>query len=367
MSVIFISHKLNEVLEIADRITRRCGAASGSTPSTARGSDRGEPRADDGRPRGPAAGREAAVGPRRPVLTVDDLHVVDDRGLETVRGVSFEVRAGEIVGIAGVDGNGQTELIDAITGLRKAAAGTVAGRRDATSPAQRPSRILDSGPRPHPRGPPAPRPRARVLARRELSRCTTTTSAPDSRCGWLFPRRLIERARELLTQRVRRARRRPQTRASALSGGNQQKVVLAREIGRDPQRPDRRPADARARRRRDRVRAQAARRGARPTGTAVLLVSLELEEILSLSDRILVIYEGEIVAQHGPDVTEDELGIEMTGAGARRPLRERPRASRLMTRPDARGIRADTREQVPSVAARLGSVAALAGRDHARS
>ena len=82
------------------------------------GSDRGEPRADDGRARGAAAGRQAhRRQPGETLLEVEDLHVFDDRGLEKVRGVSFQVRAGEIVGIAGVDGNGQTELIDAITGL----------------------------------------------------------------------------------------------------------------------------------------------------------------------------------------------------------------------------------------------------------
>ena len=110
---------------------------------------------------------KAPATPGEALLEVDDLHVFDDRGLEKVRGVSFDVRAGEIVGIAGVDGNGQTELIDALTGLRSSAAGaiSVAGRQ---LDAQR-DRARDARPRrrPHPRGPPAPRPRARVLDRRE--------------------------------------------------------------------------------------------------------------------------------------------------------------------------------------------------------
>ncbi len=102
------------MLEIADRITvLRRGKLIETLP--ARGRDRGEPRAPDGRPRGAAPRRQGRRRSRRePLLEVEDLHVVDDRGLEKVRGVSFEVRAGEIVGIAGVDGNGQTELIDAI-------------------------------------------------------------------------------------------------------------------------------------------------------------------------------------------------------------------------------------------------------------
>ena len=142
-------------------------------------------------------------------------------------------------------------------------------------------------------------------------------SAPDSRFGWLFPRRLVERARALI-QRVRRPRRRARRRApAALSGGNQQKVILAREIDRNPK---------------VLIAAQPTRGldvGAiefvhrrlveeRDEGRGVLLVSLELEEILSLSDRILVMYEGEIVGEFPPTATEEELGVAMTGGGAAR-------------------------------------------------
>ena len=107
MSVIFISHKLNEVLDIADRITvLRRGKKVDTIPRE--GATEAEPRPDDGRPRGASARRQGAAQPGETLLEVEDLHVVDDRGLEAVRGVSFDVRAGEIVGIAGVDGNGQT-------------------------------------------------------------------------------------------------------------------------------------------------------------------------------------------------------------------------------------------------------------------
>jgi simple sugar transport system ATP-binding protein len=134
---------------------------------------------------------------------------------------------------------------------------------------------------------------------------------PDSRWGWLYPRELIRRARTLLQKYDVRGGG-PQTRAAALSGGNQQKVVLAREIGREPSaliaaQPTR-GLDVGAI---EFVHRQLV--DARDNGKGVLLVSLELEEILSLSDRILVMYEGRIVAEHGPDVTEEELGIEMTG------------------------------------------------------
>ena len=165
-SIIFITHKLHEVLEVADRITvLRRGKKIDTVP--ARGRDRGEPRADDGRPRGAPPRRQEARRPGRLLLQVEDLHVFDDRGLEKVRGVSFNVRAREIVAIAGVDGNGQTELIDALTGLLRPASGTVDGRRAVGRP--RRHRPGDARPRrrPHPGGPAAPRARARVLDRRE--------------------------------------------------------------------------------------------------------------------------------------------------------------------------------------------------------
>ena len=134
---------------------------------------------------------------------------------------------------------------------------------------------------------------------------------PFSRLGWLHPGRLVQWARRLLQEFDVRGGG-PQTRASALSGGNQQKVVIAREVTRDP---------------RVLIAAQPTRGldvGAiefvhrrlveqRDSGKAVLLVSLELDEILSLSDRILVIYEGQIVGEFAPDASEEELGIAMTG------------------------------------------------------
>ena len=137
--------------------------------------------------------------------------------------------------------------------------------------------------------------------------------SPDSRFGWSFPGRLVERGARLINDYDVRGGG-PQTRAGGLSGGNQQKVVLAREIDRNP---------------RALIAAQPTRGldvGAiefvhrrlveeRDEGRAILLVSLELEEILSLSDRILVIYEGEIVGEFLPSASEEELGVAMTGGG----------------------------------------------------
>jgi len=307
-SIIFISHKLNEVLEIADRITvLRRGKKVDTVPR--------EGATEEGLAR-MMVGREVLLrvdkGPAEPgdvLLRVDDLHVLDDRGLEAVRGVSFEVHAREIVGIAGVDGNGQTELIDALAGLRKPASGRifVAGR-DVTGEGV--SKRLDGGLGHIPED----RQRRGLVLDFTLAENISLhdfDKEPYSRLGWLFPRRMIVHTRRLLQEFDVRGGG-PQTLASSLSGGNQQKVILAREVSRDPS---------------VLIAAQPTRGldvGAiefvhrrlveqRDEGRAVLLVSFELDEILSLSDRILVVYEGQIVGEYTPDVSEEELGIAMTG------------------------------------------------------
>jgi simple sugar transport system ATP-binding protein len=247
--------------------------------------------------------------PAEPLLEVEDLRVVDDRGIEKVRGISLEVRAGEIVGIAGIDGNGQSELIDAMTGLMPVESGTVrlAGDEVTTESARG---HLEAGLGHIPED----RQRRGLVLEYSIAENIALhdyRAAPASRFGWLFPRRLVERARALIREFDVRGGG-PTTRAGGLSGGNQQKVVLAREIDRDP---------------RVLIAAQPTRGldvGAiefvhrrlieeRDEGRAILLVSLELEEILSLSDRILVIYEGEIVGEHTGDVSEQQIGLEMLG------------------------------------------------------
>jgi general nucleoside transport system ATP-binding protein len=311
MSVVFITHKLNEVLDIADRITVLRRGKRIDTVDREGATEEGLARMMVGREVLLRVDKEAPT-PGEPLLTVDDLHVVDDRGLEAVRGISLEARAGEIVGIAGVDGNGQSELIDALTGLRDVASGSVSiGGRDVTG--KSPKAILDVG-LGH-----IPEDRQRRGLVLEFSLAENIglhdyDKPSFSRRGWLFPRQLIRRAATLLRQFDVRGGN-SQTRASALSGGNQQKVVLAREISREPSvliaaQPTR-GLDVGAIEFVHRRLVEA-----RDNGKAVLLVSLELEEILSLSDRILVLYEGRIVAEHGPDVEEEELGIEMTGLGA---------------------------------------------------
>jgi simple sugar transport system ATP-binding protein len=307
-SIIFITHKLNEVLEIADRITvLRRGKTIETVPREG-ATEQSLARAMVGREVLLRVKKEKAE-PGDVLLAVEDLHVHDDRGIEKVRGVSFEVRAGEIVGIAGVDGNGQTELIDAITGLRKITSGTVtvAGRTQVNANARQ---MLDAGIGHIPedrqrRGLVLEFSIAENIALHDYAR------APDAKWGWLFPARLVAAAKRLIKEFDVRGGG-PLTRAGGLSGGNQQKVVAAREISRDPT---------------VLIAAQPTRGldvGAieylhrrlvteRDEGRAILLLSLELEEIYSLSDRILVIYEGEIVGEHTGEVSEDQIGMEMLG------------------------------------------------------
>jgi len=310
-SIIFITHKLNEVLEIADRITVLRRGRKIDTVPKAGATERSLATLMVGREvllrveKGPAQ-------PGEPALAVEDLHVLDDRGLEAVRGVSFAVRTGEILGIAGVDGNGQSELIDAVAGLRRATAGRVLlGGRDVSGAGAHERLDAGLGHVPEDR-----QRRGLVLdfTLAENIALHDFDKEPASKFGWLYPRRLVQRARGLLEEFDVRGGG-PQTPAAALSGGNQQKVVLAREVSREPK---------------VLIAAQPTRGldvGAiefvhrrlveeRDAGRAILLVSFELDEVLSLADRILVIYEGRIVGEYPPDVSEHDLGIAMTGGGA---------------------------------------------------
>jgi ABC-type uncharacterized transport system ATPase subunit len=308
MSIIFISHKLNEVLEIADRITvLRRGKKIETLPAAG---------ATEESLASLMVGREVLLQvdkspatPGEPFLEVDDLHVLDDRQLPAVRGVSFEVRSGEIVGIAGVDGNGQTELVEALTGLRSSDGGRFSVDGKSLTGAST-HRILDAGVGHIPED----RQRRGLVLEFTLAEnmgLHDFDKSPNSRFGWLRPGRLVRRAQQLIDEFDVRGGG-PLTLAKSLSGGNQQKVVVAREVGGDP---------------RVLIAAQPTRGldvGAiefvhrrlveeRDQGRAVLLVSLELDEVMSLSDRILVMYEGEIVGEFGPDASEDELGVAMLG------------------------------------------------------
>jgi len=310
MSVIFISHKLHEVLDIADRISvLRRGKLVDTVPR------------EGATEQGLAelmVGREVVLrvdkSPAHPtdvLLAVDGLEAQDDRGLPAVRGVGLEVRRGEIVGIAGVDGNGQTELIEALTGLRKPTAGTIRiGEHEITSESVRQRLETGLGHIPEDRL------RRGIILEFTLAENLAMHSyrqEPDSRWGWLRPSRMIAVARRLIAEFDVRGGG-PRAKGGELSGGNQQKLVVAREISRDPTLL---------------IAAQPTRGldvGAieflhrrliteRDEGRAILLVSLELDEILSLSDRILVMFEGQIVGEFGPGTDAETLGIAMIGGG----------------------------------------------------
>ena len=313
-SVIFITHKLNEVLEIADRVTVLRRGRYIATQTTEGATEASLARFMVGRDVVLAV-EKAPAKPAQPRLVIDDLVVHDDRGLEAVRGLSLEVRAGEIVGVAGVDGNGQAELIDAIAGLRAATSGTItADGQDITGAT--PHQVLQAGvghiptDRQH-RGLVMDFTLAENIALHDFDQ------PPSASHGWMFPRRMEAAAEPLLTEFDVRGGG-PKARASSLSGGNQQKVIIAREVSRDPavlvaSQPTRGLDVGAIEYVHKRLIAE------RDEGRAILLVSLELEEVLSLSDRILVIYEGRIVGEFAPGVGREKLGEAMLGMGAGTP------------------------------------------------
>jgi simple sugar transport system ATP-binding protein len=314
-SIVFISHKLREVRRLADRVTvlRR-----GTVVGTVAAKDVDEPalaRMMVGRDvllrveksASPAAAREPG---RAPLLEVRDLVVDDERGLRTVDGLSLEVHGGEIVAVAGVDGNGQSDLIDAICGLRTPTSGTVTVEgRDVTG--MDPLRLARLGvahiAEDRQR-------RGLVLDFTLAENLALRDYATGSRFGLMARGRQERRARELLAEFDVRGGD-PGTPARSLSGGNQQKVVVAREIGGDPTvlvaaQPTRGLDVGAIEFVHRRLVAE------RDAGRAVLLVSLELEEVRALADRILVIFEGRIVGELAPDASDEQLGLLMSGSGA---------------------------------------------------
>jgi ABC-type uncharacterized transport system ATPase subunit len=311
LAVALITHKLEEVLSIADRVlVMRDGRLVGET----RPAD-----TDEAGLARMMVGRDVVLrvtrtpgSPREVVLSIQDLEVDDDRRLPAVRGVSLQVRAGEVVALAGVDGNGQREIIEAITGLRRPKAGSISLRgKDITHAS--PRHTIEAGVSHVPED----RQRRGLVLEFDIAENIVLgdhRKAPYAHAGIVSRSAVAQVARKRVVDFDVRT---PSIRvlAGALSGGNQQKVVVARELGRDP----------------DLLIAAQPTRGldvgaiefvheqilsARDRGKAVLLVSLELEEVLSIADRILVIYEGRIVHEVRADEATDEmLGLYMTGGG----------------------------------------------------
>jgi len=314
-SIVFISHKLYEVLEIADRITviRRGRVVGEADPKTATEEDLAEL----------MVGREVSLvvekGPAHPggvVLDVADLIVADDRGTVVVDGATFEVRAGEILGIAGVAGNGQDELVEALNGLRKVRSGSISLYGDDVT--NHSSRELSE------RGVayiPGDRQRYGLVLVYPIKDNLVLTDyyrPPYSRRGVIDQGAIARRARELIPEFDIRTPS-ADVPASTLSGGNQQKLIVAREFSRElkllvADQPTR-GIDVGSI---EFIHKQIVAK--RDAGTAVLLVSAELDEIMELSDRIGVMYRGRLVAILDAETAEkDRVGLIMATGNAEVP------------------------------------------------
>jgi ABC-type uncharacterized transport systems, ATPase components len=310
-SIIFISHKLYEVLDVADRITviRRGKVVGSRVPSETNENDLAEL----------MVGREVQLTvdrgeshPVGPALEVEGLYAKDDRGHETVHGVSFEVRAGEIFGIAGVAGNGQDELVEALTGLRRPTGGKVLleGRK-VTGADPRALHELGAG------FVPADRHRFGLVLSFPLTDNLVLTDyyqSPYARGMVRDDAAILARAEEAIGEFDIRTPA-ATVKAGTLSGGNQQKVIVAREFRGELKllvldQPTR-GLDVGSR---AFIHRQAISK--RDAGTAILLVSAELDEVLELSDRIGVMYRGKIVAVlDGRSATREEVGVLMATGG----------------------------------------------------
>ncbi len=308
-ALIFISHKLHEVVEISNRVTvLRDGRKIGTRPTS-------ETTKQD--LANWMVGREVGFAPDRGQMELGEIRLQleevscgSDRGTPGLRGVSLKVCSGEILGIAGVSGNGQRELAETITGLRKTISGKVFLEGDditSLSPGEITDRMLSY----------IPEERMRDGMIKEFTVAENMIlrehhKVPYSRYGFLRLRDISSHADELIKQfRVKTPSQ--ETHAKNLSGGNIQKVVLAREISRNPRaiiaaQPTR-GLDIGAT---EYVREQLLVE--RRKGTAILLISEDLDEILALSDRIAVIYEGQImdIVQRA-DAMPEKLGLLMAG------------------------------------------------------
>lgn len=310
-SIILITHKLKEIMQACDRCTViRRGKGIGTVNVADTSVDELASW---------MVGREVSfttektlAEPQDVVLSINDLVVKDARKVDMVDHLNLDVRKGEIVGVAGVDGNGQTELIEAITGLTKAESGDIK-LKDKTITKLSPRKVTESG-LAH-----IPQDRHRFglvldFSVGENMVLQTYYRRPFSRFSVLQPKKIDSQATKLIDEYDIRTSG-PHVQASGLSGGNQQKAIIAREVDRSP----------------DLLIAAQPTRGLdvgaiefihqklieeRDKGKAILLVSFELDEIFDVSDRIVVMSDGKIVASRKPAETdENELGLLMAGSG----------------------------------------------------
>lgn len=308
-SIILITHKLDEIREVADRVTVIRRGKSIATTEVAGKTNEELAEMMVGHSVSFKTDKKPSH-PKDTILEIDSLVVNESRGVPAVNNLSLEVRAGEIVGIAGIDGNGQSELIQAVTGLRKIESGTIKIKGAETTDLK-PRKITEIGVGHVPED----RHRDGLVLDMTLAEniaLQTYYKKPLSKYGVLNYKEINSHARELIEEfDVRTASE--LVPASSLSGGNQQKAIIAREIDLNP----------------DLLIVSQPTRGldvgaieyihkrliqARDEGKAVLVVSFELDEILNVSDRIAVIHSGKIQGIVTPeDTNKQELGILMVG------------------------------------------------------
>jgi general nucleoside transport system ATP-binding protein len=323
-SIVFITHKLREVKAIADRITvirrgRTVGPSDHPTATLDRTKTSFSPDTSEDELAALMVGRDVSLevtkGPSEPgreVLKVGGLVVDDDRGVRAVDGVDLVVRAGEVLGVAGVQGNGQTELVEAIVGLRPIRGGEMSIDGESLV-GMGTKRILRSGVGY------VPEDRSLDGVVKEFSVAENLVldmydRAPYGNAFALNPTAIAESARERVTQFDIRTSS-PESAVSTLSGGNQQKVVVAREMSR----PLRLMIASQPTRGVDVGSIEFIHNQIiheRDNGTAVLVVSSELDEVVGLADRIAVMYRGRILAVVSPDMPREEIGLLMAGITA---------------------------------------------------
>ena len=310
-SILFISHKLNEIMEVSDRVTVLRKGRYVGTVDTAATTQEELSRMMVGRP--VVLDIERPEPPAEPVLTVEHLRVPSRLYKhDAVKDVSFTARAGEIVCIAGIDGNGQTDLVYALTGLEKPSGGriTLCGHDITHAAIQDRSKAGMSHI-------PEDRHKHGLILDFTLEQNLVLQRFQEPQFqshGFIRFDQTRKYAEKLIAQYDVRSGQGPVTIARSMSGGNQQKAIVAREIDRDKPlivavQPTR-GLDVGAI---EYIHGELVKQ--RDEGKAVLLVSLELDEVMNLSDRILVMYEGQIVGEFDPkQTTVEELGLYMAGA-----------------------------------------------------
>jgi simple sugar transport system ATP-binding protein len=306
-TILLITHKLREIMAVTDNVSVMRGGSMVAHRRTAETSKEELAELMVGR-KVLLRVEKPPARPRQPVLEVRRLEVLDDQAVRRVKGVSFDVRAGEIVGIAGVSGNGQSELLDALAGIRPPARGEILLRGvPITNCAQARGQRLAH----------VPEDRLRVglvkgFAAYENAILGYQTQADYAEHGFLRLGRIVDLCRRWMRSYDVRPLE-PSLDAHSFSGGNQQKLVLAREMEHDP----------------DLLLVGQPTRGVdigaiefihrrliamRDAGKAVLLISVELDEILSLSDRILVMFDGTITGElSSAEADERRIGLLMAG------------------------------------------------------